>query len=186
MVNEAPQSPKKGSNKTVVIIIVVVVVLVVLGIIGSVLSGLFARKVAEKGVESVLSKVTNGTVDVDTKNNSVTINTGDGTATIGTQELPSDFPKDIPVYPGATVLGSVTGSATAGGLFVSMNSTDSLDAVKSYYDSKLVENGWTKEEGVNLGTIVNIAATKGDQRLSVTLTPYEDNQLHITIATSAE
>lgn len=188
MANEAPQSPqgsKKGSNKTVMIIIIIVVVLVVLGIIGSVLSGLFAKKVAEKGVESVLSRVTNSDVDLDTKNNSVTIQTGNGTTTIGSQKLPSDFPTDIPVYPDATIIGSVTGS-TAEGIFVSMNTTDSSDKVKAYYDAKLVENGWTKEEGAMLGTIVNISATKGDKRLSVVLTPYENDQLHITIATSSK
>jgi hypothetical protein len=189
MENTTPQSsdPKKNSNKTVIVIFVIVVVLIILGIVGSLLSGLFAKKVAEKGVESVLSKVTNGAVDIDTKNNSVTVKTDNGTTTtIGSQQLPSDFPTDIPVYPGATILGSVTGSATEGGVFVSLNTTDSMDDVKAFYDSKLAENGWTAEGTTTLGTIIHYSETKGSQRLAVTLTPYSDSEVHITLAESAK
>lgn len=184
---QAPQTPKKSSNKTLVIVLTIVGVLVVLGIVGSIMAGLFAKKVAEKGAESILSKATNGAVDIDTKNNSVTISTGDGTTTIGSQKLPSDFPSDIPVYTDATVLGSVTGtSQDAGGVFVSLNTSDSLTDVKAFYESELPKNGWTNEDTTTLGTIVNIASEKGDKRLSVTITPYENNQVHITLATSSK
>lgn len=190
MENTTPSSPqgasqgsgKKSSNNTVIIIVVIVVVLVVLGIIGSLVSGWIAKKFTEKGVESIVSQYTNGTVDIDTKNNTVTIESEDGTATIGSQELPDNFPSDIPVFPGATVLGSVTGSASDGsGIFVSLNSTDSMDDVKDFYGYRLSDNGWGEEQKTTIGNITNYSVMKGDRRLSISLTPYEDNQVHITI-----
>lgn len=183
MENTTPQAPKKSSNKTVIIIVVIVVILVILGIVGSILSGLFAKKVAEKTTESIISGVTNGAVDVDTKNNSVTITGEDGTTTTIGSKLPNNFPSDIPVYPGATVTSSsvTNGDAESVTSSATLSTSDSLEKVKAYYDGQLSKDGWTQQDSLNLGSIVNYVVTKNNRQLAVTITPLTNDS---TVAVS--
>lgn len=182
-----PQEPVKKSNKVVVIVIVIVVILVVLGIVGSVISGFLAKKFAEKTTESIISSVTNGSVDVNTKNNTITINGENGTTTIGSQKLPDDFPKDIPVYSGANVLGSVTGDASQGtAMLVTFVTKDSFEQVKRFFDAELPRNGWAKELTTNYENSINYVVTKNGMRLTVVVAPNDEDQVSITISEEKE
>jgi len=55
-------------------------------------------------------------------------------------QLPSDFPADIPIYPGARTEQSY--AAPAGTQFVVLNTPDSGEAVHAFYVEQLENHGW--------------------------------------------
>ncbi len=59
------------------------------------------------------------------------------------EELPPDFPLDVPKYPGAEVKSSRV--AARGGMSVALTSGDALDDVISYYEKTFSENGWSTD-----------------------------------------
>ena len=179
-----PTPAAKKSNSTIIIIVVVVVVLVVLGIAGKLASDFFAKKAAEKITESALGQITGGKVNVDTNSGSVTVQNDQGTATFGTK-LPSNYPTDIPLYTGATVVSAITGNGTTGsqGSTVSLTTPDSADKVQAYYDAQLASKGWTKGESATFGPATTFTATKGDRQLSIEiLNSSTDNLTSILVA----
>lgn len=81
---------------------------------------------------------------------SVTI--GDTKYTAG-GSLPSDFPKDFPVYSGADLKGSISTSQQGQkGAAVTWESGDSVDKVKAYYKDKLSGSGdWVQDSAADTG-----------------------------------
>ena len=71
--------------------------------------------------------------------------------------LPANFPKDAPIYPGATVFQSVT---TKEGMMVTLKSKDPLDKIKQYYETTLKEQGWENESSMNMGQNAVLANKK--------------------------
>ena len=58
-------------------------------------------------------------------------------------KLPGDFPKDFPVYKGADVQGSATGSEKGiKGTVVTWQTGDDLDKVKDFYDKSFKDGPW--------------------------------------------
>ena len=75
------------------------------------------------------------TKPVKTDNGNVSVNTS--------KKLPDNFPSDFPVYSGADVQGSVTGTQNGiTGTVVTWQTDDSFDKVKSYYDDALKSGAW--------------------------------------------
>lgn len=72
---------------------------------------------------------------------------------LGEGKIPANFPKDFPLYPGATPSGSAVGSekATGKGFWLLLESNDSLLKVTSFYDDQLEGKGWTVEEKNTMG-----------------------------------
>ena len=58
--------------------------------------------------------------------------------------LPADFPKDVPVYPNATLLSSVTGQGlpSESGAYISWSTKDEIPAVRHFFTEKLDADGW--------------------------------------------
>ncbi len=58
-------------------------------------------------------------------------------------KVPSDFPKDFPVYKGADVQGSATGTEKGiSGTVVTWQTGDDLDKVKDFYDKAFEDGPW--------------------------------------------
>jgi hypothetical protein len=55
--------------------------------------------------------------------------------------LPSDFPSDVPLYPGAKAQQSM--SIPGDSLFVTFEVSASLDEVRAFYREQLQNQGWT-------------------------------------------
>jgi len=109
-----------------------------------------------------------GTVTIDRDDQTVTFSadgekfemkTGEGV------ELPKDFPKDVLIYPGATLLTSMT---SAEGVMVSSQSTADATEVVAFYREKMAGEGWTVEAEMNMGPQRIISFAKGDRQLTVT------------------
>ena len=106
----------------------------------------------------------------------------------GGVELPKGFPQDFPVYDKATAYAAPP--APQGGRFlVEWRSTDSLDQVRSFYESELDKEPWQVENVQDItemeATVISFARRDGGGEqgtLAITLTR-EDGQ-HVTIALS--
>jgi hypothetical protein len=85
--------------------------------------------------------------------------------------LPDGFPKDVPVYPGATVAASVTAQDM---MNVSLQTTDSLSQVKTFYQQKLKQNGWEIQSTMSMPQGVMLHATKDQRTQTVTIARDED------------
>jgi len=56
-------------------------------------------------------------------------------------QLPSDFPSDVPIYPGAQAQSAL--SVPGGNLFVTFATSASVEDVAEYYEEQLGNQGWT-------------------------------------------
>ena len=74
---------------------------------------------------------------------SKTVNIPGGGKVSVSDKLPDSFPKDFPVYGGAKVTGSISGSNSGvDGTAVTWDSGDSLDKVKAFYSDAFQSGKW--------------------------------------------
>ena len=124
-------------------------------------------------------------VTVDQSGKNVTVASSGGTATYSGgagAALPADFPKDIPVYPGATVTASYAGANAAGaGRAVTFETGDSPEKVVDFYKSKLA--GWASAGEVRSAgsTTVVLRAPTGARTVSVMAAPNGAGKTSVTL-----
>ena len=99
-------------------------------------------------------------------------------ATVESRALPADFPKDIPLYPGATVNGAASGTR---GLGASFSTADAPDSVAEFYESELKEQGWVEVVKLTAGPATSISASKGNRVFAVGLTKGADGRTMISV-----
>ena len=100
---------------------------------------------------------------IETEDGTFTIETDDGGVRISGEEegvgevtglfgenakIPDGFPKDVPVYPDATV---VAGMAAGDGGMVTLQTGDDPDEIAAFYREELRSEGWSLEGEMNLG-----------------------------------
>ncbi|MBE7485585.1 MAG: hypothetical protein HS104_37150 [Polyangiaceae bacterium] len=132
------------------------------------------RKIEEKMAEKAAEKATGGEVNIDSKTGQVKLKQKgpDGKETevqLGTgSSVPADFPKAVPIYPGAKVISAVTISQGEGHM-VMLNSSDSTQQVLEYYkknlsgfkvDGELAGGDTTILNMSNAELTVSVSATK--------------------------
>jgi len=61
-----------------------------------------------------------------------------------TKVLPADYPKDVPIYPNATLLSSVTGEGlpSENGAYLAWSTKDEIPTVRHFFTEKLDAEGW--------------------------------------------
>lgn len=79
--------------------------------------------------------------------------------------LPDGFPKDVPIYPGATIFSSATGSDDD--LAVVLNVDVSTSKVFNYYIDELSRRGWTIDEQTSTAFGSTVDAQKGSRKVAV-------------------
>ena len=166
---------EKGKQKAIMIGVIVMVALAGLG--------WFMTRSNERATEKAIESATGGKVDVDLKNDKVSVKSEDGESTIGQNvSVPSDWPEDVMVYKGikqSNIVASTTDKK--GGFSVSLTTKDSAETVKNTYDEALANNGWAiSGEWAVQGGIV-ITATKDTRNLSITIGTGADNLTSVTI-----
>ncbi|MFN7996206.1 MAG: hypothetical protein U0Q18_21525 [Bryobacteraceae bacterium] len=77
-------------------------------------------------------------------------------------KLPSDFPKDVPIYPGATVRQA---GATAKEMVI-LETPDPKEKALSFYKLELPKNGWKMEKPFS-GSGDALQGIKGDRMVSM-------------------
>lgn len=80
--------------------------------------------------------------------------------------IPSDFPKDIPLYPDAQAAGVLENPAS-GQHVIAITSADTVGQVTDYYGEALRNRDWDIEEEVALGPQSVVSARKGDRIVHV-------------------
>ena len=177
-------SSAKKSSPLVPIGIGCLVLLVLLGVGGSLVFRFFAKQIGkgmvEKAIESKTGVKTN-IQDLEKGKMTFTDSKTGNTVSIGSDTIPSAFPKDMPVYPKAKVAGSVSGSSDSkDGNLVTLTTNDSMDTVVSFYKKELAANGWETSQSYTAEKLQTWVVKKGTWEGTVSVSG-ENNQTTIVI-----
>ena len=137
------------------------------------------KKVQEKIIEASMAKHgVKGKVDL--SGDQVTIQTKEGTSTFSggkNAKIPDSFPKDVLVYPGATVVASVT---VPNGCNLVLETKDRLDKVLGAFKDKMTGADWKEEMNMNQGE-QSMCVYKKDQRTASIVMASAEKKTQITI-----
>lgn len=163
---------KKKSN-TPKIVMVVIIGLLIIYVAATRLLGIAGQKVAEKAIEEAIEQEGGPVTDVDISGNGekIVIETEEGTFTAGKQELPDNFPSDLPVYSGAAIASTASGPE---GLAVTLTTQDSAKEVSTFYKNELADNGWEITQTVTLENATVYGFQKGSIEGTVAITESEE------------
>jgi cytoskeletal protein RodZ len=170
--------PKKGGNKALIIILAVVGVVVLIPIIllligGFVLKNKFGTpEKAQKTIESSIRAGTDGKVDLNTKDGSVTIKgeNGDSYSATSNNKLPDDFPKEIPFFKPNTVTASAT-TTTDGkkGWYVTAETSSKKEDVAKFFKDEFAKSDWTNSSTYDSGNDGMISAENTKTGITVSI-----------------
>ena len=141
------------------------------------------KKAAEKAVENRLARE-GVNAKVDSSGGKMTIQTKDGTTVVTggkDAKVPENFPKDIYVYEGATIKGSVS---VPNGFNLVMETSDSADKVLGTIKSKMTSLGWKEEMTMNQDKTSMVSYKKGERTAMVNINA--DKTTHITLTTTEQ
>jgi pentose-5-phosphate-3-epimerase len=138
-------------------------------------------KIKEKMAEKAAEKATGGEVDIDSKTGQVRMKQKgpDGKETevqLGKNtSIPADFPKAVPIYPGAKVIAAVSISQGEGGHMVTLTTDDSVEQVSEYYKKNLT--GFKVDGQMSAGdtTILTMSSAELTVSVSATKSSTENN-----------
>ncbi|HEY5242599.1 MAG TPA: hypothetical protein VIJ22_14065 [Polyangiaceae bacterium] len=112
-----------------------------------------AERAAEKAVEEAIEKQTGGKVSINGQKGTMTVVTDAGEIMIGpSATIPADFPKDVPLYPGAKPQLAVKQADPKGKITWQLNleTADPTAKITDYY--KANSAGLTLETTFDMGT----------------------------------
>ena len=141
------------------------------------------KKAEEKVIEKIIEKESGGKADVDISDESISIKTEDGEATLHAGEnvkLPADFPKDILVYKGADVKMTME---VPQGKSVTFLTKDDVSKVAEAYKKEMAGKGWKKEMAMDMGEQTSLIFKK-DERMAQIMIGKEDDKTMINIITA--
>jgi hypothetical protein len=107
-------------------------------------------------------------------------------STSGAVKVPDDFPKDIPVYPGAT---PIIHQSVKGGRTLELKTREAADKVTAFYKERLKAEGWKQasesssqspKQGITL-----LSNTKDNRTLSVVIS-HDDRETNLTLSVSTK
>ena len=105
---------------------------------------------------------------------SVHINGKDGTSLdINTGKPIADYPADVPLYSGKTLMDMKAGQKRV----VSLQTPDPTDKIVKFYKSELEAKGWKIETDYSSATATAYVATKDARKLSVSITSEPSDKL---------
>ena len=136
------------------------------------------ERIAEKSITP-----TKGIVDVDWNEEKLTIKTKEGEEIIaGDERLPTNFPKDMPIYPGAKPSNSWSSAARGGkGVMAGLETDDPKSKVISFYQAELPKNGWVIDTTTNTEEGAMFIVRKNDRIGWVTITAEKNEKTTIGI-----
>lgn len=124
-------------------------------------------------------------VDVDISKGTMNLKTNDGQTTVATGEnvaIPADFPKDIPIYAGATTQMAVK-DAVSNGHTVQLQTSADVDAVTEYYKKEAGSQGWSEDTVMTQGAPqpMTMMSFKKDNRFLSIIIAKQDDGTSITL-----
>lgn len=141
-----------------------------------VVAGAVVSFVAKKAGSAILQKATGVKTDLNTEGVTFTDEKTGSKVDFGTDKLPDAFPKDFPLYRGAKVAGSMSGSQTGegSGFWVTLATADDVDKVVAYYNDALKTSGWEVTSTFNAGGVSTIGVKKATLEGAVTVSSGEE------------
>lgn len=171
----AKDETKKSTNPLVIVGVGCLILLVIIGIVSSLIFRFFAKRVGVGLVQKAIENRTGVKTNIsDLEQGKMTI-TDSKTGTkvdIGSGKIPDTMPKDFPIYPGAKVTSSLSGAqgGKANGIWLTLSTPDSLDAVTAYYKTQLVANAWVVAQTYTAGDTMTETLSKGTWSGSLAIT----------------
>jgi len=141
------------------------------------------EKAAEKAIEAGMAKE-GVKADVDASGEKITIKSEEGTTVYSggkSAAVPENFPKDVYVYEGATIIAAVT---VPDGFNLLMESSDSADKVMGTIKGKMTGFGWKEETTVTQGKNAMAGYKKGERSAMVNVNG--DNKTQITLTVTGQ
>jgi hypothetical protein len=145
-------------------------------------SSLACKSAKQRAEEREIEQTTGGQVHVDPDKGVITVQGEGGTATVSLgPKVPDDFPKNVPVYPGAKVdlASKANGNNGKPGWSLTLETPDPPDKVASFYRANMT--GFVLASDLDMGESkvltwqsaamdANVMATKTlDEKTSITL-----------------
>lgn len=165
---------KKKVNPLLVVGIGCLVLLVLAGIGSAIVMKFFAAKIAGGVVGKVIENKTGVKTNIEDLQKGKMTFTDSKTGTtvdVGSGSIPDNFPKDFPIYPASKVTSSLSGGQTekSNGFWLTLSSSDSLDAVREFYKTSFTSNGWAVEASYTAGGTMTQTVKKGSMSGSVSI-----------------
>jgi hypothetical protein len=92
--------------------------------------------------------------------------------------LPADFPKDVPIYAGATVVSSMKSND---GRMVTLQTGDTTGEVEEFYEKNLKDQGWEIENSLKMGEGTQYACKKEKRHLSASVSGSEKTMIVLVV-----
>ncbi|HSQ21460.1 MAG TPA: hypothetical protein VLQ52_01490 [Coriobacteriia bacterium] len=135
------------------------------------------KSVSDKIGEEIGEEIVGGAIggDVEVDDDQVTIETDEGETTIAGGEgvLVDEFPRDFPLYDGASVVTSTYFGAADGRdqVYAMLSTGDGVDEVYEWYKAELQTGGWSLTNDVDMSTgdseLAQLAAESGTREAAV-------------------
>lgn len=90
-----------------------------------------------------------------------------------TENLPSDFPSDVPIFSPSKVVASMV---VGPGVSVTLETKSALGEVAGFYKEELPKNGWSSTREASFGNMFSGTYKKGERKLAVSANPDIDGE----------
>jgi len=130
------------------------------------------QKMGEKVAEGILNQASGGKVNVDLNNGEVKVKdkeTGGEWSYGENVKIPDDFPKDIPLYPGAKALSYMASGNDKKGTTVVLQTTDDTAKAMDWYKGQMESNTWKLGDTMTISGTEFRSYTKGDNKINLTI-----------------
>jgi hypothetical protein len=135
------------------------------------------NKIGENVAEGILGKATGGKVDIQNDGNTVTYkdNKTGGSVSFGDDvKLPSDFPKNVPIYPNAKIGGVTVSKEGNPSAWAVYSSTDEVKQVTDWYEQQAKDNGWKQDSSLTMDKSEVRTYSKDNEKIGVNISPSDD------------
>jgi hypothetical protein len=96
--------------------------------------------------------------------------------------LPEGFPKDVPIYPGATVTTSAT---VENAMNAVLKTSDPVNKVAAFYKEKLKANGWESKAAMDMADGTMLSGKK-ENRTQTTMIARDGDNTMVTLSIATE
>lgn len=174
------------NKKNLILIGVVVIALIVISIVGSAIRNSIAKRAASNFLENQIEKSLGGNANVDIDKNGVQVKTKEGELVVNSDgvSVPDSCPKELSSYPDAKVIMAICSGKAGEGSSLTMETSDSGEAVQNYYKGKLTGDGWANEGATSFSGVMGGMYKKGNATIQITTAPSSEDSSKTTIMAS--
>ena len=136
------------------------------------------QKVGDAVTNKIVDSVTGGKVNVDSGSKQVTYKdntTGSSVAYGENVTIPADFPKDVPVYPGAKAIGVVMTKTGDQGASLTLKTDDDTAKVIAWYEDQL-KASWKQDSSFTANDTEIRSYSKGTAKIALTVSPGDNDK----------